>query len=122
MSAYNELPVYLETYRLLVDFVQICSKMPRDFRYTLGEQTKNSMINIILDIYHANEAREKSCHIAKARDSMVEVQLMIRVLNDTHQIGARQFAMLIEHTNNVSKQLAGWAKSVSPQANVRNVR
>ncbi len=111
MALYTGLPVYLETYRLLIDYVQMCSKMSRDYRYTLGEQVKQSIMDIILSIYHANEATDKKNDIATARDNLVKVQLILRVLNDTKQIGDRQFAILTEHTVSVSKQLTGWAKS-----------
>lgn len=110
MAGYMQLPVYQEAYQLFLQLVQFSDNMQRDMRYTLGEQTKKAVMELILDIYRANEARDKTADLEKARERLVEVQLLIRVLNETRQLSNGRFALLIERTASISKQLAGWAR------------
>ena len=111
MAIYSNLPVYQETYKLFLHFVKLASNMQRDFRYTLGEQTKMAIMDIMLNIFRANSNRDKVPFIKDAREKMIETQIIIRVLHETKQISLKQFALLMEETTNVSKQLSNWEKS-----------
>lgn len=44
MAIYDNLPVFKESYLLLLRFIVVSNKMQRDFRYTLGEQIKTELI------------------------------------------------------------------------------
>ena len=45
MANYTELNVYKSTYALLYDLLAASKSFNRDFKYTLGENLKNEMIN-----------------------------------------------------------------------------
>ena len=85
----------------------------RDYRYSLGEQVKRSAMDMLVLIFKANKSYNKSEHIATAREKLVEVQVLLRVFNDIKQISDKQFAMFMEMTVSVSKQLAAWERSAS---------
>ena len=87
--------------------------MQRDYRYTLGEQLKRVGTDMIVLIYRANKNVEKSIHIALAREKLVEIQLLVRILNETRQLSDKQFALLAERTTGISKQLASWERSAN---------
>ncbi|HPW71132.1 MAG TPA: four helix bundle protein [Bacteroides graminisolvens] len=110
MAIYDNLPVFKESYLLLLRFIVVSNKMQRDFRYTLGEQIKTELIALCLCIYKANANKEKQMYIAQAREKVVVVKLLVRILNDTKQISVKQYAGLMDVTESVSKQLAQWEK------------
>lgn len=58
----------------------------------------------------ANGNYEKREFIEKARERMVVIKLNIRVLHDMKQISLKQFAMLADRMESVSKQLASWER------------
>ena len=86
------------------------SSVQRDFRYTVGETLKKDVIELCLCIYRANASVEKLPQIEAARERMVSIKLMVRVLHDMKQISTKQFALTCERMESVSKQLAAWQK------------
>ena len=55
MALYFNLPVYKETYELLLMIFQYSSKLPKDYKYTLGERLKNEATEVIVAIFEANK-------------------------------------------------------------------
>lgn len=111
MAVYTELKVYEECYRLFLQLVITVSRMRRDYRYSLGEQVKRSAMDMLVLIFKANKSHDKSKYLSEAREKLVEVQVMLRVFNDTRQMSDKQFAMFMEMTVSVSKQLVAWERS-----------
>jgi hypothetical protein len=112
MAIYTQLPVYEKTLRLLLDVVPCTMRMQRDYRYTMGEQLKRCIMDILILIFKANKTEQKDEYISIAREKLVEVQIMMRVLNELRQISDKQFVMFAEMTENVSKQLSSWERYV----------
>ncbi len=113
MAIYTNLPVYEESYQLLLDVVNFTRNIQRDLRYTLGEKLKQNIIDILVLIFKANKTKDKTEHIAMARETLVEVQVVIRILNDLKQISDRQYIVLAEKTTSISKQLSSWERYTS---------
>lgn len=111
MAVYTELKVYEECYRLFLQLVTSTARMGRDYRYTLGEQVKRASMDMLVLIFKANKAYNKAEYISLARERLVEVQILLRVFNDTRQLSDKQFAMFMEITVSVSKQLAAWERA-----------
>ena len=111
MALYSNLPVFQDTYQLFLHFVQLSRNMQRDYRYTLGEQVKRAVMDTMLAIFRANKTDDKMADIRLGREKIVETQILMRVLHETRQISTKQFALMIEATEKVSKQLANWEKS-----------
>ena len=113
MAVYTELKVYEECYRLFLQLVTSTSRLQREYRYTLGEQIKRSAMDMIVLVFKANKSYDKCGYIATAREKLVEVQVLLRVFNDLKQMSDKQFAMFMEITVSISKQLAAWERSAS---------
>jgi four helix bundle protein len=114
MAHYEHLPVFKQSYDLLLDVYVMSKNLPRDYRFTIGEELKRRVMDLMICIYHANSNRDegKWNHINKAREYVVEIKLHIRLLGDLKQISAKKLASLTEHTESLSKQLTAWAKSI----------
>lgn len=110
MAVYTHLPVYEKTLRLLLDVVPCTMRMQRDYRYTMGEQLKRCIMDILILVFKANKTERKGEYISVAREKLVEVQIMMRVLNELRQISDKQFVMFAEMTESVSKQLSSWER------------
>ena len=70
-------------------------------------------MDMIVLVYKANKSYDKCGYIATAREKLVEVQVLLRVFNDLKQMSDKQFAMFMEITVSISKQLAAWERSAS---------
>jgi len=114
MATYDNLPVYKQTYDLLLQLYRICQNMERDYKYTIGENLKKELITLIANVYRANcrEDREKSFMLQSARENAEVIRLLLRLLQDLKQIGLKEFIAANEKLESVSKQLAAWKNSV----------
>lgn len=108
MAIYDNLPVFKETYDLLLMFIRQGIHLQRESRYTIGQEVKKELMGLCIDIYEANAATEKEDFIAEARKKIVAIKLNLRLLHDTQQISTKQFAIFVDKIETVSKQLAAW--------------
>lgn len=111
MALYKSLPVYKAIYNLLLSVQRLMPNLPRDVRYTIGQSLTKLLMDMILLVYETNLSRDKSPFIRQNRKMLVEAETTIRILCDLHHISEGQYAMLIEQSESISKQLAAWDRS-----------
>lgn len=111
MAKYDELPVFKATYDLLLRIYMVSQHWSRDIRYTLGEELKKEVIEILQLIYQANASKKKVAFLSSCRVKLIKVRLQIRVAKDLKQLHLNQYGLLAEMQENISKQLSGWEKS-----------
>lgn len=111
MAIYTNLPLYKASYRLLLDVSHTLRRVSRDNRYTIGQETRRGIIDIIVMIYRANRTRQKAHIISTMRERLLEVQVGLRLLCDMRDISEGQYASLADQTASMSKQMAAWEKS-----------
>lgn len=110
MAIYDKLEVFKASYDLLLFVFQFTPNVKRDYRYTLAEKIKDNIIELCLCIYRANGAKDRVPYIRQAREQLVAIKLMCRMLTDLKQISVRQFAVVCTHTESISKQLQAWQR------------
>lgn len=116
MAMYDNLRVYKTTYDLMMEIFRF-GNIQRDIKYTLVEDLKKEITKIIVLIYRANAAVEKSDIIDEAREAVIVVKLYLRMLCDLKQISPKRYAVLAEQAESISKQLALWQKYNSSNKN-----
>jgi hypothetical protein len=112
MAQYDELPVYKATYDLLLAIFMFTREFKKEFKYTVGESLKKETIELLTLIYRANSRYDKNDVLQTAREQIEVIRLLIRLMKDMHQISIDKFVKINQSVENVSKQLAGWQKSV----------
>lgn len=112
MSLSSDLPVYHDSYELLLDLFKFIRNFSREYKFTLGESMKKEMIEMIVNIYRANSSFEKRKeNIQKARENVETIRLFLRLSNDLKLIDIDKFVTLNLKLERVSKQLTGWRTS-----------
>ncbi|MBQ8222058.1 MAG: four helix bundle protein [Bacteroidales bacterium] len=111
MAIYTNLPIYKASYSLLLDINRMMPNVPRDCRYSIGQELRKKIMEIIVLIYRANRTRDKLSIISKMRESLLEVQVYIRLMSDMKYISERKYINLVEQTTSMSKQMSAWEKS-----------
>lgn len=110
MAQYDNLPVFKAIYDLLLEVYQRTRNVPRDLRYTLVQDLKNELLDLMVLVYQANGQREKEPLLRKSLEVFMYVRLRIRLLKDMHHLSIPQFAQLCLKTESISKQLTAWHK------------
>ncbi|MDE5784650.1 MAG: four helix bundle protein [Prevotella sp.] len=111
MAIYTNLPIYKAAYGLMLSVSKIMPLLPRDSRYSLGQDCCRKIMDIIVLIYRANRMRHKTRTISTMRETLLEVQVYIRLMCDLRHISERKYVELVEQTASMSKQMAAWEKS-----------
>ncbi len=111
MSKHTFLPVYKESYELLLHFYQISTNVAKEFKYTLGENIKNEIMEVLLNIYRANNSKNKKDLIVQAKENIEKIIILLRILNDLKQINLKKFAFLNKQIDSIEKQLSFWQKA-----------
>jgi hypothetical protein len=47
----SELPIYRDSYSLLMDIFIFSNQMSREYKYTIGERLKNESVDMMIDIW-----------------------------------------------------------------------
>uniref|UniRef100_UPI0040563394 four helix bundle protein n=1 Tax=Alistipes sp. TaxID=1872444 RepID=UPI0040563394 len=111
MAIYTNLPVYRATYALMLSVSAMMPNLPRDCRYSFGQELRRRIMDMIILIYQANRTRRKWPLIAKMREHLLEVQVYVRLMNDLKYIPSKRYLDLVEQSAAISKQLAAWEKN-----------
>lgn len=117
MAIYTNLPIYKATYTLLLDISKMLPCMPRDCRYSIGQDVRQKIMDIIILIYRANRTRQKLDIILRMREKLLEVQVYIRLMCDMRYISEGKYVSLVEQTEAMSKQMSAWEKSEKQKIN-----
>lgn len=107
---YEKLPVYVDTYELLIFVYKYTHKLERQYRYTLAEELKKALQEVMINIYKANISKDKLLAMDNAIEELARVKVLFRVLRDLHQLSIKQEARLIDKIASVSTQLKAWKK------------
>lgn len=111
MAIYTNLPIYKASYDLLLSLTKLMPNLPRDCRYTLGQDIRKTIMELIVLIYRANRTNYKVKIISEMRELLLEAQVYLRLMKDMRYLAERKYLELAELTSSMSKQLASWEKS-----------
>ena len=108
MALYSDLPVSKASYDLVLDIFGLVRNFNREYKYTLGEDLKREILNLVILIYRANSREDKGVVIAEARERVELIRLLIRLVKDLQQINLKRMIAVNQKIENISKQLTLW--------------
>ena len=108
MALYTELPVYKDTYHLVLIVFEYTKNFPREYKYTLGQDMKRDALNLLRGIYRANKHKNRAGHLEVFLDEFELLTLEIRLCVEMKLISLRNQAVLSELMTRISKQVTGW--------------
>ena len=111
MALYYELPVYKDTYKLILMIFEYTKDFSREYKYTLGQDMKRDALQLVRSIYRANKATEKREHLDKFIDDFELLKLEIRLATDMKILPAGKQAELSILLESIGKQITGWRKT-----------
>ena len=62
MELHTELPVYKDTYQLILKIFEITKEFSKEYKYTLGQDMKRDALQLIRSIYRANKHKNRAEH------------------------------------------------------------
>ncbi len=111
MVLYSQLPIYRDSYQLLLEIYQVTNKFARDFKYTLGQDMKRDSLALFRYLYGANMYIEKRReYLDNFLTSFELLKIEMRLCADLKILSLNKLAQLSLLMDNISKQANGWKK------------
>jgi hypothetical protein len=111
MAQYHHLPIYKDTYDLLLRIAVATKDFPREHKYTLGQKLRDEVLELIVFIYRANSVPDRAAHITAIVERIQVVEVMIRLAHDLRVLTRGHYVGLVEMTDGLARQAQGWLKS-----------
>ena len=108
MALYYELPVYRDTYQLILKIFLYTKDFSKEYKYTLGADMKRDALALVRSIYRANKATDKKQHLEAFLDDFELLKLEIRLCTDMKILTIKRQAALSHLMEGIGKQVTGW--------------
>lgn len=111
MALYYELPIYQESYQLVLTLFRLTRHFNREYKYTIGQNMKNTAMEMVQHIFKANSSRDKSDELAALADCLEILKLQLRISVDMRLLSPAQQAEVWKSIDSIGRQLTGWKKT-----------
>jgi four helix bundle protein len=96
----------------MIEVFNMCGSLPKDYKYTVGERLKNTLMDLMMNIYEANISDDNKAEIlGRCKRYVVETKLYLRMLHDLNLLSVRRFAALSDDMEVISRQVTAWHKA-----------
>lgn len=109
MALYYDLPVYRDTYALVLMLFKFTKEFPKEFKYSLAENMRRDAL--VRAIYRANKAENKQRELEDFMDGFELLKLEIRLCVDMKLLPMRKQAQLSALMERIGRQVTGWKKA-----------
>ena len=111
---YYELSVYSAVNVLTKEVYVLQRNLPRDLRYTLGQEVILKLVQVLHFIYDANRHRGKvrAESIGSALSHMEFIMISVRVFNSLNVLSQKQYVSVSYKISDVIEQLTKWNNSI----------
>lgn len=82
MAFHTELPVYKDSYQLVLRVFEETRNFPKEYKYTLGQDMKRDALHLLHCIYRANKHQNRVEHLEVFLDELELLKLEIRLRVD----------------------------------------
>ena len=113
MALFYDLPVYKETYKLILLIFEISKDFPREYKYTLGQDMKHDALLLVRSIYRANRSESKKEHLEEFLDNFEILKLEIRLCVDMKILSIKKQSETAVLLESIGKQITGWKNKSS---------
>ena len=111
MALCYTLPVYKDTYKLLLKIFEYTKDFSREYKYTLGQDMKKDALKLMRSIYRANKSFEKKDHLEEFLDNFEILKLELRLSVDMKILSIKKQSELAFLMEEIGKQIVGWRNS-----------
>lgn len=114
MSFQSEIPIIQKVYDFYRELYLAVEKMPKKDKYTLGEKTQRSTLDLIELLIEAGyqEKFKKGTILDRAAVKLDLIKLIVRLGQDLKAIPINKYLSLEEKLQEIGRMLGGWIKSV----------
>src|SRR3990167_8476771 len=107
MTLHVNLPVYRDTYQLILKVFEYTKDFSKEYKFTLGQDMKRDSLQLIRSIYRANKYKNRAEHLDIFLDEFELLKLEIRLCVDMKLLSMKKQAELSELMEIIGRQVNG---------------
>ncbi len=107
----QELPVIQKTYDVVLWAVPLLNKLPRNFKFVLGDRIQTALYTFLEGLIRARYARDKLPILEPLNADLDIVRYQFRLCRDLELIDLRRYEYVSNEVNEIGKNLGGWIRS-----------
>ncbi|MEO0827441.1 MAG: diversity-generating retroelement protein Avd [Cyanobacteria bacterium J06635_15] len=88
----------------------ILHRLPRDYRFTLGDRMINSLYALLEELIQARYTRDRVNRLRAINSSLDILRYQTRLLLDFELVQARRYEYASSLINDIGSDLGGWMK------------
>lgn len=108
MSA--ELPVIQKAYDLVLWFVPILNRMPRDHRFALGDRMIANLYDLLEGLVAARYAKDRKASLEDLNGKLDLLRYQVRLCLDLRLMDKDRYAFASRAIQGIGQELGGWLK------------
>ena len=108
MALSHELPIYKDTYKLILLIFERTKNFSREHKYTLGQDMKRDSICLVRSIYRANRSKDKRQYLEEFLDNFEILKLEVRLCADLKLLSIRHLSEISKMLDIIGKQATAW--------------
>lgn len=112
MKLYSELSVYRDTIRLLTWTYTALQRVAKMYRYTLLEEARCTLIDLLLSIRDVTLLDDKVCTLDVCRRHLAHAEILFTVLFEAGGMNYKQMVYVTDEVAHISKQLVAWQRKL----------
>jgi 23S rRNA-intervening sequence protein len=106
----EELPIIQKAYDLIKWYVPILHRLPRDYRFTLGDRMITGLYSLLESLIQARYMRNKLDQLQAINSDLDILRYQTRLLLDFNLVQARRYEYASSLINDIGTDLGGWIK------------
>jgi hypothetical protein len=111
----SEIPLYKTSYDLFLFTLKMVKDINRDYKFSVGDFLRNETMCLLKKVCDANKTTDKEAkkeNIEKAQSNTETITFLCRALFELREIPLKKYTNISLMTEDISRQLAAWYKSL----------
>ena len=106
----TELTIVQRTYDLILWYVPILNRLPRDHRFALGDRIVSNLYELLEGLILARYARERAAQLESLNGRLDVLRYQSRLLRDFQLVEPKRYHHAAKLIDEVGRELGGWLK------------
>lgn len=106
----QELPIIQKTYDLILWYVPIVNKLPRDHKFVIGDRITNGLYDLLEELIIARYAKEKLNKLEMLNARLDILRYQSRLMLNLGLIAINRYEYVTKQINEIGKDLGSWIK------------
>jgi hypothetical protein len=108
MALYYDLTVFKDVYQLILKVFELTKAVPREYKFTPGQDMKRDSIQLVRSIYRANRNVDKRQYLEEFLDNFEILKLEVRLCADLKLFSIKHLSELSKMLDIIGKQATAW--------------